>query len=82
MEQSFPFSIGQGGFTLPSDINCLSNAFYRLPKRLCNGVKLAFLEFRLQRSAAICALRAVDKGEVFLAQRFDDVIDVIGARSV
>jgi hypothetical protein len=25
-----------------------------------------------------CALRAVDKGEVFLTQRFDEAIDVIG----
>src|SRR6266550_6896701 len=26
MEQSFPLSIGQGGFTLPSDIDCFWNA--------------------------------------------------------
>jgi len=29
-------------------------------------------------TAAVCALYAVDKGEVFPAERFDDVIDVIG----
>src|SRR6266481_3314757 len=31
MEQSFPFSIGHGGFTMPSDINCFSNAFIDCP---------------------------------------------------
>jgi hypothetical protein len=50
---------------------------YRLAKRCGNSVTLTFLEFDVQRSAAICALRAVDKGEVFLTQGLDKPIDVI-----
>jgi hypothetical protein len=51
--------------------------FNRLAKRFCNSVKFTFLEFNLQRLAAICALRAVDESEVFPAQGLDKAIDVI-----
>ncbi len=34
MEQRFPFSIGQGGFTLPSDIDCFWNVSIDWPSVL------------------------------------------------
>ena len=40
-------------------------------------MKLTSLEFDLQRSAAIRTLRAVDEGEVFLAQGLDEPVDVV-----
>ena len=62
---------------MPSDINCLLNASIDCPSVFCNGVNSPFLN-------SVCSDRqqfahcAVDKGEVFLTQRFDDAIDVIG----
>jgi hypothetical protein len=50
--------------------------FYRLAKRFRNSVKLTFLEFDVQLSAAIGALLAVDEGKVFLVQALDKGIDV------